>query len=182
MNEIKIAGTIYDVMQTLKSGSTKVVMDVEPAIAQAVREGYAEYADELDINSSSLGAQNALFVANKKMLDRPDVLRKVLKNYVDQIGRLQADPALWARTYQSYTGIEKPVAEMSLLRIHLGLRFSQDELSNFAKFLVKKGIAKNASLPEVVKERYVYEPLAEVTGKSPQELGKSGRNVAAPKN
>jgi sulfonate transport system substrate-binding protein len=179
VNEIKIAGTIYDVMQTLKAGSTKVVMDVEPAIAQGVKEGYAEYADELDINSSSLGGQNALFVANRKMLDRPEVMRQVLRDYVDQITKLQRDPGLWVQTYQSYTGLDKMVAEPSLRRIHLDLRFSQDELSSFAKFLVKKGLAKTENLPETVKARYVYEPLAEVTGKSAQELGKSTRQAAA---
>ena len=181
VNEIKIAGTIYDVMQTLKAGSTKVVMDVEPAIAQGVKEGYAEYADELDINSSSLGGQNALFIANRKMLERPEVVQLVLRDYVDQITRLQRDPALWTQTYQAYTGIDKSVAEMSLQRVHLGLRFSQDELSNFAKFLVKKGLAKHDSLPDTVRAQYVYDPLAKVTGKSPAELGKSAGAAEAKK-
>ncbi|MER5322960.1 ABC transporter substrate-binding protein [Streptosporangium roseum] len=172
VDEIKVAGSIFDVMQTLKSGGTQVVMNVDPAIAQGAKEGYAEYADELDINSSSLGGQNSLFVANEDMLERPEVVKKVLRNYVDQLERLAADRALWATTFQGYTGIDKSVAEESLKRIQLSVRFSRNELSAFAKFLTGKGIAKNPELPEIVKDRYQYEFLAEVTGKSEPELGK----------
>ncbi|MEU1522222.1 hypothetical protein ABZ413_08470 [Nocardia rhamnosiphila] len=99
VNEIKIAGT---------SGSTDVVMNVDPAIAQGVEDGYAEYADELDINSSPLRAQNSLFVANRNLLDKPDVISRVLKNYVAQTERLNTEPGLWASVYQRYSGIELP--------------------------------------------------------------------------
>ena len=173
VDEIKVAGTIQDVMQTLKSGGTEVVMNVDPAIAQGVQEGYAQYADELDINSSSLGAQNSLFVANRKLLDRPDVIRRVLQDYVAQIARLEADPGLWAPVYQRYSGIELPVAVESLKRIHLDLHFSQHELVAFADFLVRKGIAQNPGLATSVESQYEYGPLADVTGKTSEVLGKS---------
>jgi ABC-type nitrate/sulfonate/bicarbonate transport system substrate-binding protein len=173
VNEVKIAGTIYDVMQNLKIGKTQVTMNVDPAIAQAVQEGYAEYADELDINRSSLGGQNSLFAANTSLLKRPELVRKVLQNYVDQTVRLQSEPGLWSATYQAYAGIEKPVADASLQRIKLDLRFSQAELGAFARFLADKGIARNENLPNKVSDRYVYEPLSEITGRSAKDLGKA---------
>ncbi|WP_327151083.1 ABC transporter substrate-binding protein [Nocardia sp. NBC_01329] len=173
VNEIKIAGTIQDVIQTLKSGGTDVVMNVDPAIAQGVEDGYAEYADELDINSSPLGAQNSLFVANRELLDKPDVISRVLKNYVAQIERLNTEPGLWASVYQRYSGIELPVAQESLKRIRLDLHFSQQELVAFADFLARKGIAQNAQLAATVGDQYDFGPLADVTGKSPEELGRS---------
>ena len=94
------------------------------------------------------------------MLDRPEVIRKVLKDYVDQVERLQKNPALWVQTYQNYTGLNRPVAEMSLTRTKFSLRFSQDELSNFAKFLLKEGLAKSPTLAQTVRDHYVYGPLS----------------------
>jgi ABC-type nitrate/sulfonate/bicarbonate transport system substrate-binding protein len=173
VNEIKIAGTIQDVMQNLKIGKTQVTMNVDPAIAQAVQEGCAEYADELDINQSSLGGQNSLFAANAALLKRPEIVRKVLQNYVDQTRRLQSEPGLWSATYQAYTGIEKAVAETSLQRIKLDLRFSQAELGAFARFLVDKGIARSESLPAKVSDSYVYGPLSDITGRPANDLGKA---------
>jgi ABC-type nitrate/sulfonate/bicarbonate transport system substrate-binding protein len=173
VDEIKVAGTIQDVMQNVKVGKTQVTMNVDPAIAQAVVEGYAEYADELDINNSKLGGQNSLFAANKKILDKPAVLDAVLRAYVTETKRLQDDRDLWISTYQEYTGVERKVAELSLQRVHLDLTFSEDHLRNFSKFMYDKGLARKANLVDRIGKYYNYMPLSKITGKSPEELGKS---------
>lgn len=173
VDEIKVAGTIQDVMQNVKIGKAQVTMNVDPAIAQAVLEGYAEYADELDINSSKLGGQNSLFVANKKLLEKQDVLDKVLKAYVDETKRLQDDRELWVTTYQEYTGVERKVAELSLQRVHLDLTFSEDQLKSFSTFMYDKGLVRSEDLADTIGVNYNYGPLSRITGKSAEELGKS---------
>lgn len=172
---LKVAGSIFDMMQTLKSGQTDLVMNVDPAIAQGVEDGYAEYADALDINSSSVGSQNTLFVTNSKMLsdENLETTEKVLDAYLDQLSQLQEDESLWADSYQEYTGQSDAVAKRTLERIELSYEFSDEELSSLAEFLVKKGLASKSGLPEQAAELYNYDLLSEATGSSPEELGKS---------
>jgi ABC-type nitrate/sulfonate/bicarbonate transport system substrate-binding protein len=169
---VKVAGSLFDMVQTLRQKSADIAMGVDPYVAQAVAEGYAEYADELDINSSDVGSQNTVLAVTGSFAKKPEAMDRLLRGYLKVLNQMKSNRALWVDTYCSYSGLEKEVALHSLDRMDLTERIDQAGLKKMAAFLLSKGILQK-DVSSTVGNYYSYELISKITGKGAHDLGAS---------
>lgn len=168
----KIAGGPPDMALLIKTKEADIGTNVDPFVAQGKINGDSDYCN-LDINASKIGSLNALFSAKSSLVKSdPELVEKVLDMYLASVKDLQGDTDLWAKVYESYSGLPADVATQAIAHVKLDVIIPEEEIVTAAAFMLDQGLITR-DIETEVRSSLAFDILAKATGKSAEELGKS---------
>lgn len=156
-------------LQLLASGGCDVLGYWSPVIDQAVIDGTGAYNPAIDINKTTIGAQNGMMVAGPRLLGDKALLVNFLKAFVASLEATKADTNLWASVAGEVTGAKPDVIAEALKHQALNYGIDVASIKAAAKYGPQFGYAKTDA-GDAVMNNVDLSFLAEATGKSVADL------------
>jgi sulfonate transport system substrate-binding protein len=137
---IQGGGTAF--LQAMKRGDIDAMVLWEPFESQAVAEGYAYFAKNLEYSQSkSVGAELGMLAASRDaMTNKREAVRRFLWVYLNAEEKMAKDNELFADAYSKYTGLPLAVTRESTKIIKLGGVLTKDQVRALAEAAFKQGI------------------------------------------
>jgi sulfonate transport system substrate-binding protein len=126
----------------MKRGDIDAMVLWEPFESQAVAEGYAYFAKNLEYSQSkSVGAELGMLAASRDaMTNKREAVRRFLWVYLNAEEKMAKDNELFADAYSKYTGLPLAVTRESTKIIKLGGVLTKDQVRALAEAAFKQGI------------------------------------------
>lgn len=137
---IQGGGTAF--LQALKRGDIDAMVLWEPFESQAVAEGDAYFAKDVEYSQSkAIGAELGLLAASREaMTNKREAVRRFLWVYLDAEEKMAKNNALFADSYAKYTGLPPAVTAESAKLIKLGGVLTKEQVRLQAEAAFKQGI------------------------------------------
>jgi sulfonate transport system substrate-binding protein len=137
---IQGGGTAF--LQAMKRGDIDAMVLWEPFESQAVAEGDAYFAKNLEYSQSkSVGAELGMLAASRDaMTNKREAVRRFLWVYLNAEEKMAKDNELFADAYSKYTGLPLAVTRESTKIIKLGGVLTKDQVRALAEAAFKQGI------------------------------------------
>ncbi len=137
---IQGGGTAF--LQALKRGDIDAMVLWEPFESQAVAEGDAFFASNIEYSQSkAVGAELGLLAASGgAMANKKEAVRRFLWAYLNAEAQMAKDNALFAENYAKYTGLPLTVTGPSAKVIKLGGVLTQEQVRLQAAAAFKNGV------------------------------------------
>jgi sulfonate transport system substrate-binding protein len=137
---IQGGGTAF--IQALKRGDIDAMVLWEPFESQAVSEGDAYFAKNLEYSKSkAVGAELGLLAASREaMTNKKEAVRRFLWVYLNEEQKMAKNNELFAEAYSKYTGLPLNVTKESAKIIKLGGVLTKEQVKLQAEAAFKQGI------------------------------------------
>jgi len=135
-------GTAF--IQAMKRGDIDAMVLWEPFESQAVAEGDAYFAKNLEYSQSrAVGAELGMLAASgEAMKTKKELVERFLWAYFKIEEQLANNNALFAETYAKYTGLPLSVTTESTKIIKLGGVLTKEQVARLAEAAFKQGIVQ----------------------------------------
>jgi len=139
---IQGGGTAF--VQAMKRGDIDAMVLWEPFESQAVAEGEAYFAKNMDYSKAkSVGAELGLLAASKDALtNKKEAIRRFMWVYLNAEEQMAKNNELFAEAYSKYTGLPLNVTKESAKLIKLGGVLSKEQVQLLADAAFKQGIVQ----------------------------------------
>jgi sulfonate transport system substrate-binding protein len=139
---IQGGGTAF--VQAIKKGDIDAMVLWEPFESQAVADGDAYFAKNLEYSQSkAVGAELGMLAASRDaMTNKQEALRRFLWVYLNAEEKLAKNPAMFADAYAKYTGLPIAVTTESSKIIKLGGVLDKEQVKLLADAAFKQGIVQ----------------------------------------
>lgn len=146
---IQGGGTAF--VQALQRGDVDAVALWEPFESQAVTDGTAYFAKEMDYSQSeAVGAELGILAGSRDAVtNKRDALKCFLWAYKNAEERLSKDPEEFAHAYSMYTGLPLEVTRESIKLIKLGGVIDLPQLQRQAKVFNELGVIPKDTSSEI---------------------------------
>lgn len=146
---IQGGGTAF--VQALERGDVDAVALWEPFESQAVANGTAYFAKDMDYSQSkAVGAELGLLAASRDAVtNKRDALKCFLWSYKNAEERLAKDPEAFSQAYSKYTGLPLEVTRESVKLINLGGVLDLEQLQRQAKVFNELGVIPKDTSAEI---------------------------------
>ncbi len=133
-------GTAF--LQAMQRGDIDAMVLWEPFETQAVSEGMAYFAKNLEYSQSkAVGAELGLIAASgQAMANKREAIKRFLWAYLNAEQQLAKDPAAFADIYSKYTGLPMITTKASVEVIKLGGVLNKDQVQRLAEAAYKQGV------------------------------------------
>lgn len=133
-------GTAF--LQAMQRGDIDAMVLWEPFETQAVSEGMAYFAKNLEYSQSkAVGAELGLIAASgQAMANKREAIKRFLWAYLNAEQQLAKDPAAFADVYSKYTGLPMNTTKASVEVIKLGGVLNKDQVQRLAEAAYKQGV------------------------------------------
>jgi sulfonate transport system substrate-binding protein len=137
---IQGGGTAF--IQAIKRGDIDAMVLWEPFESQAVAEGDAYFAKNLEYSQSkSVGAELGLLAASRDaMTNKREAVKRFLWVYLNAEEQMAKNPEMFAEAYSKYTGLPLNVTKESSKIIKLGGVLTKEQVRMQADAAFKQGI------------------------------------------
>jgi sulfonate transport system substrate-binding protein len=137
---IQGGGTAF--LQAIKRGDIDAMVLWEPFESQAVAEGAAYFANNLEYSQSkAVGAELGLLAASgEAMANKKEAIRRFLWVYLNAEEQMAKDPEVFAQAYSKYTGLPIEVTRSSAKVIKLGGVLTKEQVRLQAKAAFEQGV------------------------------------------
>ena len=147
---IQGGGTAF--LQAIRRGDIDAMVLWEPFESQAVAEGDAYFAEDVEYSQSkAVGAELGLLAASgEAMANKKEAIRRFLWVYLDAEEKMAEDGALFAESYARYTGLPLEVTGPSAEVIELGGVLTKEQVrlqaeAAFENGVIQKDVADEAA-------------------------------------
>ena len=157
-------GTAF--LQAMGRGDIDAMVLWEPFESQAVTEGLAYLAKDLEYSQSqAVGAELGMIAATRQALDtKREAIKRFMWVYMDEQQKLATDSALFAANYSAYTGLPLTVTGPSAEVIRLGGVLDVGQMQRMSEAAFKQGIVPKNVSNQII-ELFDTSVVAEITQK-----------------
>lgn len=165
-----------DELLALQRGDIDMTVTYEPLASQGVVGGYAQRASDSITDAfyeATFEISSSVFVADGFIDDHEDQLVQLLEKYIEIVNAYEADRQVAADDYlQLQPGEEETIRE-AVNNTFPNYGIDQADLEHAINSLYTYGVTKQDQTEGVV-ALIDYELLSQASGKTPEELGKTG--------
>lgn len=156
----------------LQRGDIDAISSWEPWLAQGVAKdiGYVPF----DLADNSIGPINGLLQVNRDWLSKNrDLATRAVRCMIDAMEYLTKNPDEFVRMAQRWVSVDVPTVQVAMKNFRYDPHMYQKNAEVYVALLHQMGLSKT-NTADRVGSVFDYSILREITGKTPEELGKNG--------
>lgn len=162
-----------DLLLALRNGDIDASVTYQPYTAQAVADGIAEMPEDMNAELTEWASvPTGIFATDELIENDPEAVQEVVDAFVAETEKFE-DKEVWVDTALEYQAGDRELLLSAIEDDVPWFYMEEDKIGGMAKSMHEFGATSSDVSGELV-DRINYDFLAKATGKTPEELGKSG--------